>query len=78
MSGMIHGFDAATPQLKFAKQFVEAYCTLDLKSLEPLLSEHYKHQSFPKVDQVPDHGKAYHIENFGKSFAAMSSAEVRI
>ena len=40
--------DASTPQLKFVKDMLDAYCTLDVTKAEPFLSKDFKFQTFPQ------------------------------
>jgi len=70
--------DASTPQLKAVKDWIDAYCTLDMKNVEPLVSKNFQYQAFPETADLPKETKEKHIERFGGMLAAARKFEVRI
>jgi len=71
--------DATTPQLKVVKNLLDAYFdSLDISKAEPLLSNHFKFQTFPENIELPEEGKAAHVQRYGGILAAFTKAEVRI
>jgi hypothetical protein len=69
--------DASSPQLKAAKKWLDAYSSRDTSKLGPLLSKHFKHQTFPK-SIFPEETKEKHLERYGKMVAPMTTYEVRM
>jgi hypothetical protein len=69
--------DASTPQLKAAKKWLDAYSSLDASNLEPPLSKHYKHESFPKSIN-PEETKEEHIQRVDGYFQFVTKVEVCI
>jgi len=70
--------DATTPQLKVVKDWTDAYFSLDINRVEPFLSKNFKFQTFPKIMDVPEEGKAAHIQRYKWMFGTFEKAEVRI
>ena len=70
-------FDASTPQLKVVKNWIDAYCTLDTKNIEPFISKNYEYQAFPEVADLPKEAKERHLERYGAMLAEASKLEVR-
>ena len=75
---MPNGFDPTTPQLKAAKDLFDAYCSRDIKNVEPLISKDFKFQTFPKIAEHPNEAKDAHFERYGKLLSKMSKVEVRL
>ena len=71
-------FDASTPQLKTAKQLIEAYTSLDMEKVAAITSKNYQYQALPEVIGIPEESKEKHIERFKEIVGAMAKAEVRI
>ena len=69
--------DATTPQLKAVKKWVEAYTTLDVDKVGPVVSKDFKFQSFPKTVDIPDEPKGAHIQKYRGVLTAMTKLEVR-
>jgi hypothetical protein len=69
--------DANTPQMRVVKKWAETYTSLDARKLEPILSKHYKHQSFPK-SIYPDETKEEHIQRCKGYQVWLTKIEVRI
>lgn len=74
---MTNGINPTTPQLKAVKNLFDAYCTLDVKNVEPLISKGYMFQTFPKITEHPDEVKDAHFERYGKLLSSMAKLEVR-
>jgi hypothetical protein len=70
--------DATTPQLEAIKKFFDAYSSLDINNVGPLISKNYKFQTFPKIDDLPDETKGGHFERYGTILSLLSKLEVRI
>ena len=70
--------DASTPQLKAAKDWVDAYCTLDMKNVEPRISKNFQFHTFPETTDIPKEAKGRHIERYREMLSAVSKLEVRI
>ena len=68
--------DATTPQLKFVKEWIEAYTTIKADVAEPFLSRKFVHKRFPKTN--PDRSKAEHLKTFGWMADSFSKMEVCI
>jgi hypothetical protein len=66
---------ASTPQLKAAKKWLDAYSSRDASKLGPLLSERFKHQTFPKSIH-PEETKGEHIQRYRKMVVPMTKFEV--
>ena len=73
---MTNGLDPITPQLKAAKDLFDAYCSLDIKNVEPLISKDFTFQTFPKIAEHPDEAKDAHFGGYGKLLSSMSKIEV--
>jgi hypothetical protein len=71
-------FSAGTPQLEAVKNLIEAYLTLDLNNLEPVVTKDYRYQTFPKIADLPDESKGGHLERYGVLFGLMTEVEVCI
>ena len=75
---MANSINATTPQLKVVKNLAEAYLTLDLKNVEPLLSKDFQFQTFPKTAEHPDQAKGAHSEVQGQLSSLLTKIEVRL
>jgi len=71
-------FDANTPQLKAAKSLIDAYVSLDLNNLEPLLSKDFRYEALPEVPGVPIQTKEDHLQMWKEVYSVVSNLEVRI
>ena len=69
--------DATTPQLKTVKRLFDAYCTLDMQNVLPLLAKDYTFQTFPKIPGLPDETKGAHLEKYGGILGMFTKLEVR-
>jgi hypothetical protein len=63
--------DHSTPQLKVARNWLDAYSSLDASKLDPLLSKHYKHLSFPESIR-PEETKQAHIKRYGELASSLT------
>ena len=70
--------DATTPQLKAVKRWIDAYTSLDMNNLGPVISKNYQYQSFPKSIEVPKEAKERHIERLRERFSGLTKYEVCI
>jgi len=71
-------FNASTPQLRVAKQWVDAYASLDMKNVAAVTSKSYQYQALPDVIDTPKETKEKHIERFKGRYSAINKAEVRV
>jgi len=71
-------FDANTPQLKAVKRLADAYISLDLNNLEPLLSKDYRYEAIPAIPEIPIQTKESHIQAWKEVYSVVSKQEVRI
>jgi len=71
-------FEANTPQLKAAKRLIDAYVSLDLNNLEPVLSKDYKYEALPEVPGVPIQTKEAHLQMWKEVYSVVSKLDVRI
>lgn len=78
MTLTLSDFNATTPQLEVVKKLFEAYLSLDVHNLEPLISKDFKFQTFPKIDGLPDEEKGGHFERWGPLLSLMTKLEVCI
>jgi hypothetical protein len=69
--------DYSTPQLKVARNWLDAYSSLDASKLNPLLSKHYRHLSFPESIR-PEETKVAHTKRYGELASSLTKLEVRI
>ena len=71
-------FDAS-PQLKAIKRLMDAYASLDMNKVEPLLSKNYQQQLFPpSTFDLPEEVKRNRFGKFRQMSAAVGKLEVRI
>ena len=70
-------FDTSTPQLKLAKQWSDAYCSLDIKNVEPLISKDFQYLTFPDTTGLPKEPKERHIERLGMMMTVLNKVDVR-
>lgn len=71
-------FNTSTPQLRVAKQWVDAYVSLDTKGVAAVTSKSYRYQALPDVIGIPKETKEKHIERFKGMMSTMTKAEVRV
>ena len=71
-------FDATTPQLKAVKRWFGGYISLDLDSVEPIISKKFQYQSFPESTELPKETKESHIKRLREGLSAVTKFEVRI
>lgn len=70
--------DASTPQLKVVKNWIDAYCTLDMKNVEPFISKNFQYQGLPETPDLLIETGGSHIERYRGLLVAASKLEVRI
>ena len=70
--------DFDTPQLKAIKKLAEAYSSLDMNNVEPLLSKNYQCETLPESTDFPKQGKESHLQGWGEVFSSVNKHEVRI
>ena len=71
-------FDTSTAQLKLAQQCSDAYTSLDIKNVEPIISKDLQYLTFPDSVGVPKEPKERHIERLGMMMTVLSKVDVRI
>jgi len=69
-------FDASTPQLKAVKNWLDAYCTLNMENVGSLISKNFQYQAFPETPEIPKETKKRHIERYKDMFSAANKFEV--
>jgi hypothetical protein len=69
-------FDASTPQLNLVKNWLKSHMSLDTNNTEPLLSENYRHELFPRSPDTPDESKKAHVKTWGTVLSSMNKLEV--
>jgi len=70
--------DASTPQLRAIKNWLDAFISLDIKNVEPLLSKNFQYHPFPETADVPKEAKEKYMERFGGAVSVASKAEVGV
>ena len=71
-------FDTSTPVLRAAKELCDAYMTLDMNNIQPLLSKNYQYEVAPQCTDFPNLTKEGHLQLWGGVLAAVNKLEVRI
>ena len=71
-------FDTSTPQLKAVKQFLDAWISLDLNNVRPLISKDYQYESFPESPDIAKQEKEEHMQKWGEVFSLLTKFDVRI
>jgi hypothetical protein len=67
-----------TPEVKLVQRLTDAYTTLDMNNVEPLLSKDYQFVMVPESADLPKHTKESHIRIWGQLLSAVNKVEVRI
>ena len=70
-------FDAS-PQLTLVKKLHDAYRTLDVKNVEPLISKNFQYYPLPESMGLPKEERREHIQRIGRTFQLFSKIEVCI
>ena len=65
--------NATTPQLKAVKNFIDGYCSFDVKNVEPHISKDFMYQSFPEVPGLPVGSKEQHFESHKPVLSLMTN-----
>lgn len=68
--------DASTPQVEVVKKWLEAYFSLDIKGVEPLLSKNYQYQAFPESVSLSKETKEQHLERWKVALGVLTKFEV--
>ena len=68
----------STPQVKVVKQLLDAYASLDMNNVEPLLSKNYQYEPLPESTDVPKQTKESHLQAWKEVFSSTKKLEVRI
>ena len=71
-------FDTSSPKLKAVKQLLDAYISLDLNNLKPLISKDYQYEPLPESLDIANQGKQDHIQKWGQIFSLLTKFDVRI
>jgi len=69
-------FDPSTPQLKAAREWIEACLTRDISKIVTVFSENYKHQTSPKSMGLPEEAKEEYIQRFEGLLPSFTKFEV--
>ena len=70
--------DASTPQLKVVKKLMDAYLSLDMSNVAPLISKNYQYEALPKCTDLPKQTTGNRVGRYREIFAVVSKLEVRI
>ena len=68
----------STPQSKVVKGFLDAYATLDMNNVEPLLSKNYQYELLPESPDLPVQTKEAHLQTWRGVFSSVKEFKVRI
>jgi len=71
-------FDTSSPKSNAVKQLLDAYISLDLNNLKPLLSKDYRYEPLPESLNVANQGKEEHIQKWEGIFSLLTKFDVRI
>ena len=67
-----------TPQLKVVKRMVDAYRSLDLNNLKPVLSKDYRFEAIPEIPDVSIQTQEGYIQMRREVFSLLRKLDVRI
>jgi len=70
--------DFDTPLLKAAKKLCDAYISLDMNNVEPLMSKNYQYEVLPECTDFPKLTKEGHIQAWEGILSSVNKAEVCI
>lgn len=70
-------FDAS-PQLRAIKRLMDAYISLDINKVGPLISKDYQYQPLPGVADPPEGAKRSRAGKYKELLAVVDKFEVRI
>ena len=70
--------DFDTPQLKVIKKLADAYVSLDLNNIEPLLSKNYQYEPVPGCADLPKQTKESHLQTWREVSTTVNKSGVRI
>ena len=68
----------STSQVKVVKQLLDAYASLDMNNVEPLLSKNYQYEPLPESTDVSKQTKESHLQMWRKVFSLVNKHEVCI
>ena len=71
-------FDTSTPELRLVKNLIDAYVSLDVNNVEPLLSENYTCVVLPECAGLPGGTKESNLQAWGRIFSSVNKVDVRI
>ena len=71
-------FDANTPQLKVLERLTDAYISLDMDNLEPILSKDFRYEAIPAIPEIPIQTKESHIQMWKEVYSLVRKQDVRI
>ena len=67
-----------TPLSKAAKKLCDAYISLDMNNVEPLMSKNYQYEALPECTDLPKLTKEGHIQAWEGILSSANKVEVRI
>ena len=67
-----------TLQSKAVERLFNAYASLDLNNVRPLLSKNYQFELFPESPDAPKQTKESQLQMWEKRFSSLNKLEVRI
>jgi len=70
--------DTSTPQLKVARNWIDAYVAIDIDKIDAIHSKNYKHQTSPKSIGLPEETRDEYTQRLRRMFPLFTKFEVRI
>ena len=67
-----------TPQSKTVEKLFDAYASIDLNNIEPLLSKDFHYEFLPETPEVPKQTKESHLQMLEKIIPSVEKLEVCI
>jgi hypothetical protein len=64
--------------LKAVKNLLDAYISLDLNNVEPLISKNYHYEPLPESTDLSKQSKEDHLQVWKGVFSSVNKLEVRI
>lgn len=70
-------FDASPP-LKVVKRWFDAYASLDVNKVEPLVTKNYQYEALPESVGLSKEAREGHVRRIEGKLSMLSKMEVRI
>jgi len=69
---------ASTPQLKVVKKLMDAYLSLNMNDVAPLISKNYQYEALPRCTDFPKQATGSRAGRYKEIFAMVSKVKVCI